>query len=195
LRLGVAVAFPARRGVGMSEGTYPRGFQRNDGDATYKGRVHAIDIVPAIQALQARPEIDGQRVLVSGQSAGGYSSMHIASLGLPGVVGVINFSGGRTDAVRAGEPGYKNAMMIDGFAQLGRVTRVPALLVFGENDRVYSDLSVRASHEAFVAAGGKAELVMVRTKGGDGHFAYHEPELWRPALQTYLTTLGAIGRP
>jgi dienelactone hydrolase len=195
LRLGVAVAFPARRGVGMSEGTYPRGFQRNDGDATYKGRVHATDIVPAIQALQTRPEIDGQRVLVAGQSAGGYSSMYIASLGLPGVVGVINFSGGRTDAVRAGEPGYKNAMMIDGFAQLGRVTRVPALLVFGENDRVYSDLSVRASHEAFVAAGGKAELVMVRTKGGDGHFAYHEPELWRPAFQTYLTTLGAIGRP
>jgi hypothetical protein len=69
------------------------------------------------------------------------------------------------------------------------------LLVFGENDRVYSDLSVRASHEAFVAAGGKADLVMVRTKGGDGHLAYHEPDSWRPALQSYLTELGVIGRP
>jgi len=41
LQLGVAALMPARRGVGMSEGTYPKGFSANDGDSIYKARVHA----------------------------------------------------------------------------------------------------------------------------------------------------------
>jgi dienelactone hydrolase len=90
LRLGVAVAIPARRGVGLSQGTYPRpaSFLSNDADATYKARVHADDILPALDYLRGRPEINSQQILVAGQSAGGYAAMYIASQGRVPACGV-----------------------------------------------------------------------------------------------------------
>lgn len=93
LQLGWVVAFPARRGVGLSEGVYPlKNFHVNDGDATYKARVHAQDILPAMEYLKTHADLDANRMLVMGQSAGGYSTRHIASMNLPGLIGAVNFS-------------------------------------------------------------------------------------------------------
>jgi dienelactone hydrolase len=192
LQHGIAVAVPARRGVGMSEGNYPGGFARHDGDPTYKARVHAQDILPALDYLKSRPEIDGQRIILAGQSAGGYSVMYIASTHPPGVIGVVDFSGGRTDAGGGEGAGALNRMMVSGFEQLGRTTRIPTLWVFAENDSRYSAETIRASHAAFVAAGGKARLSLSPPTTGDGHYIYHQPQLWSEALKEFLSEIGAI---
>jgi dienelactone hydrolase len=194
LRLGVAVAMPARRGVGLSQGTYPRpaSFSSNDADATYKARVHADDILPALDYLRGRPEINSQQILVAGQSAGGYAAMYIASQKPPGVVGVINFSGGRTDVVGAAvaEKDRVNRMMVSGFREFGQIIRVPALFVFAENDSLYSTATIRPSHSAFLESGGQAQLILAGPSGKDGHMVYHQPELWRSALKGYLARIG-----
>ena len=189
LRLGWAIAFPARRGVGSSEGQYPRQFLAGDGDATYKARIHAADILPAIDHLKSFPSIDGNRILITGQSAGGYATMHIASMNLPGVVGAVNFSGGRTDKVGSGPPGHLNTTMVRGFGEFGTSTRIPMLWIFSENDSRYSANTIRASHQAFTEAGGKATLLLSPPLNIDGHFIYTRPELWRPALRDYLAQL------
>ena len=192
LRLGVAVLMPARRGVGLSEGTYPKGFSTRDGDPTYKARMHAEDILPALVWIKTRSELDASRTLVAGQSAGGYGTMYIASQNPPGVIGAINFSGGRTDKIGADTAGYLNKMMVDGFAEFGRSTRIPELWVFAENDSRYSATTIRASHEAFQATGGKARLLINPPTQRDGHFVYNMPEIWRASLREYLKEIGVI---
>lgn len=188
LQLDWAVAFPSRSGVGLSEGNYRR-FSASDADATYKARMQAEDILPVFEYLKTNPEINANRVIVTGQSAGGYVAMQLASMNLPGVVGAVDFSGGRTDKKGNDAAGYLNAMMVNGFAEFGKSTKVPTLWVFAENDSRYTANTIRTSHQAFVEAGGKATLSLSPPVEGDGHLVYHKPELWRPVLREYLTTL------
>ena len=70
---------PARRGIALSGGTCRRNFSAADGDPAYKARVHAHDVLSAVDLLRSRPDLDGQRTV------------------LAGVMGVVDFSGGRTD--------------------------------------------------------------------------------------------------
>ena len=188
LQLGWAVAFPSRPGIGLSEGNYKL-FRNIDADATYKARMHAQNILPVFEYLKTNPDLDAQRILVIGQSAGGYAAMYLASLNLPGVVGAIDFSGGRTDMRGTAASSDLNAMMIRGFAEFGQTTRVPTLWVFAENDSRYTANTIRASYQAYVEAGGQATLSLSPPLEGDGHYIHHKPELWRPALRTYLATL------
>ena len=191
LQLGMAVLMPARRGVGMSGGNIRSGFSTNDADATYKARIQSEDILPALAWLKSRPELDANRLVLSGQSAGGYCTMYLASQNVAGLIGAIDFSGGRND-IKDGNAGYLNPMMVNGFAEFGKTTRVPTLWVFAENDSRYTANTIRASHEAFQAAGGKARLLLSPPIEGDGHHIYHKPALWRAAVKSYLQEIGVV---
>lgn len=191
LARGVAVAIPARRGVGKSEGVYPLPSSSGDADATYKGRLHARDIMPALAYLKTVPDIDSSRIIISGQSAGGYSTMYIASQNPPGVIGAVNFSGGRTDVGgNSFGPGALNRTMVNAFEDAGKTTSFPILLIFAEGDSRYSANTIRHSYQAFVDAGGHATLSLSPPIRDDGHFVYHHPEMWRAALQEYLRSIG-----
>ncbi|PXX48414.1 dienelactone hydrolase [Aquitalea magnusonii] len=188
---GIAVAFPSRQGVGLSEGGLQNHFSINDAAPLYKAKAQSADIVPAIDYLKTRKEIDPGRIILSGQSAGGYCAMYLAGINLPGVIGVVNFSGGRTtNKTASGGPEYRNQMMIDGFAEVGKTAQVPALLVFTENDSRYSANTIQSSQDAFVSAGGKSTLLLLPPIAGDGHFVFHQPQLWRAALSKYLGDIG-----
>ena len=188
---GVAVAFPSRRGVGLSEGTILNHFSVNDASPLYKARAQSVDIEPAIQYVKSRAEIDPNKIILSGQSAGGYCAMYLASTNISGVIGVVDFSGGRTNnKTRTGGPEYKNDMMIDGFGEFGKATKIPALLIFAENDSRYSANTIQLSNNAYASAGGKSTLLLTPPISGDGHFVFHNPELWRTVLNTYLNEIG-----
>jgi dienelactone hydrolase len=190
LDLGIAVAFPARPGVGMSQGSYQRGFSRNDGDALYKGKVHAQEIFAAVEYLRKLPQIARDRIVLSGQSAGGYASSTAGGMNPEWLAGVINFSGGRTDILQGEQARGQNRMMIEGFAELGRTTRVPVLLVFAENDSRYSAETIRACHEAFMREGGKATLALYPPQPGDGHHVIANRALWNGEVKRYLASIG-----
>jgi dienelactone hydrolase len=193
LQLGVAVLMPARRGVSMSEGIYPTGFAAGDADATYKARVHAEDILPALAWLKTRKELDAGRIILSGQSAGGYTTMYIASQNPAGLIGAVDFSGGRTNMTGTNGPTDLNQMMVNGFAEFGKTTRPPTLWVFAENDSRYTPTTIRASYDAFQKAGGKGTLLLSPPIEGDGHFIYAKPIFWRVALKEYLKEIGVVG--
>ena len=189
LQLGWAVAFPSRAGVGLSEGIYRLTYVAGDADATYPARVQAQNILPVFEYLKNHPDVNVHRLIVAGQSAGGYAAMQLASMNLPGVVGAIDFSGGRTDKTDRGTAGHMFNTMVNGFAEFGQTTSVPTLWVYAENDSRYTANTIRASHQAFIKAGGKATLWLVPPIEGDGHFVCQKPELWRTALREYLTGL------
>ena len=195
LRIGFAVALPARRGVAMSAGSYPARFYINDADPTYKARVHAQDIVPAIEHLKALPAIDAQRIVLAGHSAGGFSVAYIASTNPAGVIGAVNFSGGRTDASQDAPASAWNRMMISGFDRIGRTSRVPTLFIFAANDSLYTADTIRAAYAAFNAAGGRGKLLLSPPVAGDGHWLLNQPEHWREALGAFMVEITEQGAP
>jgi dienelactone hydrolase len=178
----------------MSEGSYPSRFYINDGDPTYKARVHAQDIVPAIDHLRSLPAIDARRIVLAGHSAGGFSAAYIAGTNPPGVIAAVDFSGGRTDATQTTTAGPWSRTMIRGFEEIGRTSRVPTLFLFAENDPLYAAETIRGAYAAFVQAGGKGRLLLTPPVPGDGHLLLREPGRWRDTLDAFLAEIAGAAQ-
>ena len=177
----------------MSEGVYPSpGRQLTDADPTYRARVHARPIMPAIEYLRKEKEINSEKMIVVGQSAGAYATMYIASQNPPGVIGAINFAGGRSDQLD-GEPAhFRNPITIEGNAEFGKTARIPVLMIYAENDSRGTVNTIRLAYEAFIHSGGTATLLLTPPLNVDGHYLYHYPDLWREVFLRYLREIKAI---
>ncbi|MBB3211657.1 alpha/beta superfamily hydrolase [Herbaspirillum sp. Sphag1AN] len=190
LKYGIAVAFPSRPGVGFSEGVYPTGHGPNDGDPLYIARFHTDSILPAIDYLRNRREIDTHKIIIGGQSAGAYAAMYIASQNIDGIIGAVNFSGGRTDANLRQAASYSNPTMIAGFEELGRTTHIPSIWIYAEDDSKFTVNTIRTSYKVYTDAGGKADLLLAPSIPGDGHFVFLYPTLWSLALTKFFEEIG-----
>jgi dienelactone hydrolase len=193
LRLGIAVALPCRPGVGMSEGVYASpGKQVADADPSYRARVHARPIMSAIEYLRQEKEINPEKMIIAGQSAGGYATMYIASQNPTGVIGAINFAGARADHYDGNPAHFRNPIMIEGNAEFGRTARIPVLMIYAENDGTTTANTIRLSYEAFVHSGGSATLLLTPPLNVNGHYLFHYPDLWRDVFLQYLHEIKAI---
>ena len=88
----IAIVF-ARRGAASSTGYYVdnmRGCRHLDA-----GRTSARITPPSSRHSQAEQDIDGSTIIAAGQSGGGFAVLALASQAPSGLVGVVNFSGGR----------------------------------------------------------------------------------------------------
>lgn len=196
LKWGFAVVVPARPGVGRSEGRYGYGrYATNDGDSTYKARDHSKAVQAAIEGLRREPSLDFDQLLLAGQSAGGDTVMYMNTQKIPGVRGVINFSGGRSNHAWNDTRKYENAMMIDGWAEMGRTASAPVMLVFAENDSRYTENTIRKSTQAFKDAGATAELLLLPPQPVDGHYVYHNAKAWTPAVWRFVSGLKMGNQP
>jgi len=164
----------------------------NDADPTYRARVHTRAIMPAIEYLRHEKELNPEKMIVLGQSAGAYATMYIASQNPPGVIGAINFAGGRSNNYDGEPVKFRNDITIEGNAEFGKTTRIPVLMIYAENDSRGTPNTIRLSYEAFVHSGGTATLLLVPPIQGDGHYLFHYPDLWRDAFLRYLREIKAI---
>jgi dienelactone hydrolase len=188
--MGLAVAVVSRPGVGKSEGTYARSFNPGDADATYKGRIHAKELLAVWPQLQELPWVNKQQLIIAGQSAGGFASVAAANMQIPELKAALTFSGGRTDMTSTSPATHRNEVMIRGFAESGKGANAPLMMIFAENDSRYTANTIRESYKAFVDAGGKATLALYPPRAVDGHFVYHEPNLWREEVRKFLMDAG-----
>jgi dienelactone hydrolase len=193
LKMGLAVALPARPGVGRSDGRYNY-YLKIDGDASYKARQQSEAVLAALYGLKMAPDLKQDQVLLAGQSAGGDAVMYMSTLSLPGIRGVLNFSGGRANHAEGEILPFENKMMIEGWADLGRMAKVPAMLVFTENDSRFSANTIRQASQVFKDAGGQAELLLLPPLTIDGHFVYQLPHLWTAEVQRFVARMG-MGQP
>ena len=96
LQRGYMVALPLRRGYGRTGGPWLENFGSCSSPDYYRaGMTTAQDIRTAIDYFRGRPEVQRDRLLLIGWSAGGWGSLAAASQNPPGVFAVINFAGGR----------------------------------------------------------------------------------------------------
>lgn len=200
LALGFAVAMPARPGVGRSEGLYDRFSGAGSvilGSASHllnKGREQGEECLAAIAYLRTLPNLDSNRIVIAGQSAGGFAAsiFGMQSTQPEWLKAIVNFSGGRTDTGTDKVAKGLNAGMVGAFRLIGEQSKVPSLWIFAENDSRYSADTIRASHEAFTKAGGNAKLLLYPASKNDGHAVYHEPEKWRTDLRNFMEQQGLV---
>ena len=88
-----------RRGFGRSDGTYAEkyGVGATCGNLDYLrvARISAEDVLGAAAALRAEVWVDPDRTVLLGQSTGGLAVTAAAAANPLGVVGILDFAGGR----------------------------------------------------------------------------------------------------
>lgn len=190
-----AVTF-MRRGYGKSEGSFSEGNEGKCDQRQYvgPGRNSAEDVRAAIDAMRGRPGVDASRIIAVGRSAGAFASVALAADPPPGLVAVINFAGGRgsdkADSV------CSPSAVVDAFAVFGKTARVPMLWVYAENDHYFGPALARRFHGAFTAAGGRAEMIMAKPFGEDGHglFSSNGIPIWTKYVDAFLKRTGLAQR-
>jgi dienelactone hydrolase len=192
--MGFAVVIPMRRGYGHSEGGYAEDEGLPDQANFYQaGMESARDLRATVEYMSALPFIDPQRLVLAGHSSGGFASLILASRGLPGVKGIINFNGGRGSTARANcSPGR----LIEACALAGRTTRVPTLWIYSENDSYFPPWLAREMCAAFHQDGGRAQFVMLPPFCEEGHYLFTDVRglaRWTPVVNRFLNELGFPG--
>ncbi|MFI5354516.1 MAG: alpha/beta hydrolase family protein [Desulfobaccales bacterium] len=195
VQMGFAVIIPMRRGYGHSEGSYAEEEGECERARYYEaGMASAHDLLATVRFMQTQPYIEAHHIILAGHSSGGFASLALASLGFPGLQGVINFSGGRgAKADQICNP----AALIDAFARFGRTCRVPTLWIYSENDTYFRAPLVQQLYQAFVSAGGSAQLVKVPPFLAEGHFFFSDVrglDLWPETVRSFINRLGIHGR-
>src|ERR1700716_750862 len=147
-----------------------------------------------IDYMTAEKRIVPKDIIVVGQSAGGWASIALSSLNPPQVKAIITFAGGRGGRVD-GKPNNNCApdKLVEATGEFGRTSRVPMLWIYIENDTFFGAALSKRMHEAFTAAGGKAEYRLVPPFGNDGHFFIGSPDaipIWSPLVTKFLDEQG-----
>ena len=195
---GYVVLVPMRRGYGQSPGEAD---DRTSGpcsnpDYTDAGLRVGRQIMAIAAYMRQQPFVDASRVILAGQSAGGFGSLAAASLGPPGVIAVINFAGGRGS--RAANDVCGEARLVDAVGHFGQSTRVPSIWLYAENDLFFRPELARRMHAAYALGGMRTTIHILGRYGADGHGFMRRADSggeWQPLIKEFLASLGPAPGP
>lgn len=161
LSRGYAVAAPLMRGFGRSGGSVSVSACALDA----YGAANAADILAVLDGLARDPALDMGRVLVAGQSFGGFNALATGARRDPRIRAVVNFHGGlRATTCRAWEPA-----LIEAVRAFGARSRVPSLWIYGDNDRLFPAPTWQAMRAAYAAGGAPVEVAAYGRFHDDSH--------------------------
>jgi dienelactone hydrolase len=190
---GFVVAVPMRRGYAQSTGAYA---ENNGGTCVNSDYVvgptaTAQDIRAVLVGLAARPEIDTSKTLLLGHSGGGMGSLAFASEQPAGVLGVLNFAGGRGSASPGAVCSPENLAIA--MKKFGSTTKVPSLWFYAANDQAFSPFIAHLMFDGFGGEKQHAHFVALPAFKDDGHAVIADPQgmpLWTPEVSAFLKKLG-----
>lgn len=195
VKRGYAVLVPVRRGYGASGGDRlgdAYGSCRNP-DFRRAGEGGAADLLATVAWAKAQGDLDPDRWLLVGQSAGGFASIYTASKRPAGLAAVLAFAPGRggDPDKRRGEP-CGSEQLAQLLASIAPQIAVPVLWFYAENDEYIGPRVQKLWFESFRAAGGRGELVVIAPfPGARGHGVFPASAgkaLWTPAVADFYRT-------
>lgn len=150
---GFAVFEPTRIGYGRFGTQF---------DPEYSGKCSQKDYQPMIDAARIeeravldyarrQPRVDPHRIVMVGQSVGGFVTTGVAADNPDGLVAAVNFAGG-AGGDPVGHPGTpcQGERLEAMYERFGSTARVPMLWIYTENDQYFGPSYSRAWHAAFV---------------------------------------------
>jgi pimeloyl-ACP methyl ester carboxylesterase len=189
LSRGYAVALPMMRGFSGSGGgqtSYSCDFAKM---AVANGR----DIEGVIAALSDNKRIDTRRVIVAGESFGGWNTLGLGALQPENVRGLVNFGGVIHIDVC---PDADGQVLVAAAGRLGAATRIPGLWFYGNDDELGPDLR-RRMHDAYVSEGARVEFVEVSPFLNSLPEIFTRPEVipeWASKIDAFLKRISMPGR-
>ena len=191
VRQGFVVAAPQRPGHGETGGVY----LEDVGDCSSAGflaagRAGADNIAKTIDYMTTQSFVRPDRVVVVGQSAGGWDTLALISQNPPNVRAAINFDGGRGGHFQ-GRPNNNchPDQLVEATRVLGSTARTPSLWIYTENDSYFGPQLSKQMFEAWQAAGGNAEYHLLPAFKQEGHLLVDYPQavtVWAPIVQRFL---------
>jgi len=190
--MGFVVINPIRRGYGQSDGPGNDGMGTCDDPTYYEaGMGAAFDINATIAYAKTLPYVDTSRIVLLGKSTGGVAVLALASQNIPGVVGVINFAGGRGSRA----PNYvcNEDKLMASFSRYASTTHVPMLWLYAKNDRFFGPPLAKRLLTAYLDQHVDVRFVQLPWFGSDGHAFFdaiqNAPE-WMKDVVPFLKDIG-----
>jgi dienelactone hydrolase len=191
---GFVVINPLRRGYGKSDGPWAEDYYSCGNPSYYEaGLETAKDIAAAIEYARTRPYIDTKRIVIVGQSAGGFGALALASLRPEGVIGVVNFAGGRGS--RGPNEVCNPDKLVDAFGRYASTTQVPMLWFYAENDGYFGPQLAQRFFKAYRDKGVEVKLVALPPFGKDGHAFFSAARNvgeWMSEFELFFSSLQAL---
>ncbi len=153
-----------RRGFGQSDGPRPADLTCDSTSFINRFSADAEDLQGALDVVVKRPDVDPDRAIAIGVSAGGAAVMALAARNPKNLKGVINVSGGLAMPACP-----KDEVLVNAFKEFGSSSRVPTLWVYAKNDSLFGPATVERMQSAYLDGGGDVKLVMFDKHGNDGH--------------------------
>ncbi len=195
LNRGFAVIVPIRRGHGSTGGNWVEGRGPSCKHPFYyeAGMEAAKDIIATINFALRLPFVKPDKILLVGQSAGGFASLAAASLNPTGVIGVVNFAGGHggNPDTRPGLPCAPDRLAAT-VGKYAKTIKIPVLWHYAENDLFFGPQIVKAMFKAFLNNGGKGRLVIQPPFGKNGHTLFTSRNgipIWTPEFDRFIMEL------
>ncbi|MGL5003317.1 MAG: alpha/beta hydrolase family protein [Casimicrobium sp.] len=195
-RRGFAVFVPTRLGYGDTglepdpEFTGPCNQKRYDVAADSA----TIQSIAAVDFAIKQSWVDKTKVIVMGQSMGGFTTIATMGKKHPSVIAGINFAGGGGgDPVGRRADPCQYSRIGDVYAQAGKANAgaTPMLWLYAENDNYWGKSIPRKWHEAYTSAGGKAQFEMFPPIGSEGHSMIGTGRnYWRPVVDKFVAQFG-----
>ena len=194
VRRGYAVLLPLRSGFGATGGMlaeHPGSCE--DPDYLRGTAAGATDVLAVYDYARRLSFVDGSRMIIAGQSAGGVVALAAAAREPAGLSAVLAFAAGMGgDALRHPGEACAPEAMAALFDHLGRHVKAPVLLNYAANDRWFGSAS-RLWYEKLRGAGANAEYVLLPPFGADGHFVFTHARgaaAWAPPVAEFLRRHG-----
>src|SRR5256714_3494601 len=191
-RRGYVVVMPLRRGFGATGGDMAED-PGSCSNPDYKSAEQnaADDVMAAYDYARGLPYVDGNRMMLAGQSAGGMVALFTAGARQPqGLTAVLAFAAGRGGDPDI-NPGIPCAIepVARIFDMIGKSIRVPVLMNYAENDLFFSPKVSRQWYERLNASWTDAEYALQPAFGKDGHYLFGDTlgvRYWLPTVETFL---------
>jgi dienelactone hydrolase len=191
---GFAVIVPTRVSYGETYGDFD---PESSGSCASMRPQAASDaaveqVLAAVQYAKTQPWADTTRWLVMGVSVGGFTVLGVASRNPPGLVGAVNFSGGRGgDPVNTPGRPCSPSVLERFWGQQAGSAQVPTLWIYWLNDLFWGPDWPRRWARAWADGGGKVEFHQLPETGKDGHAGTtSDMDHWVPLVERYLAQLG-----
>ncbi|WKZ88089.1 dipeptidyl aminopeptidase [Ralstonia pickettii] len=202
LAKGIAVVAPIRVGYGATGGPDQEasgalfnatGVCTSKPDFPHLVKVTRDITMTALAWTRMQPWVDKDRILLEGQSAGGFATIATVAAQPPGVIGYINFAGGAA-GWPDGAPGHScdQEQLREVIGELGKTTKIPGLWLYAKNDQYWGPDAPGNWYRAFAAGGSPTEFIhAAELPGRDGHLLmYYGGKLWSVHVDRFVKALG-----